>query len=407
MPTMTAEKQCQTESMNVVVVGNFLYPSGMAETKRLQHVVDQLKEAGNHFVSVLVLRQSHVGRDNTKLCGIHDGVPYATIGHDLHPNWRLPLTLPRYLWSGVAYLLRARKRHAKNIVYLYMEPNIENVMFVVFSKLLGYRIVVDVTEDYYILGEEPHIFSRLKARSTKFFGNHIGVFAHAVIVISRHLKTKYEKISNGRFPVFLMPPVVNLGRIAQVDCGFNSPIRILYSGSFAEKDAVDQLIAAFEIVARRYHDLTLILTGKGLPEHMAPLHARIAASPCAARITYLGYLDDEEFYRVLNGCDILCMVRHGSAYANAGFPFKLSEYLATGRPVIASRVGDVPLYLEDKRDALLIEPDSIEAITDALTYLITNPRDALDLGSRGREVARRHFDRKVIAERLIVLLQAL
>ena len=124
-----------------------------------------------------------------------------------------------------------------------------------------------------------------------------------------------------------MPPVVDMGRVDRPGRGFNSPIRILYSGSFADKDAVDHLIAAFEIVSRRYHDVTLVLTGKGLPEYMRPLHERIASSSCAARITYLGYLPDDEFYRVLNGSDILCMVRRGSVYESAGFPFKLGEYL--------------------------------------------------------------------------------
>lgn len=404
---MKAEERRGAESVNLVIVGNFLYPKGMAETKRIQHVIEQLKEAGNHSVSVLLLRQSQVDRDDTNLCGIYDGTPYVTIGHDLYPNWRFPLALPRYLWSGLAFLLRARKRHSKNVLYLYMEPNVENIPFIVFAKLLGYRLVVDVTEDYYMIGAQPHIFSRLKARSTTFFGNHIGGLAHAMIVISSHLKAKYENIAKGRFPVFLMPPVVDMNRVGRPGCAFNSPVRILYSGSFGDKDAVDDLIAAFEIVSRSYPDVTLVLTGKGLPENMRPLHERIAASPCAAGITYLGYLEDDDFYRVLNGCDILCMVRRGSAYANAGFPFKLVEYLATGRPVIASRVGDVPFYLEDRRDALLIEPDSIEAIAVALAYLILHPDEALELGSRGQEIARRHFSREVIAEKLVGLLKSL
>ena len=65
------------------------------------------------------------------------------------------------------------------------------------------------------------------------------------------------------------------------------------------------------------------------------------------------------------------------------------------------------MYLEDRRDALLIEPDSVEAISVALTYLISHPNEALELGSRGQEIARRYFAREVIAEKLVGLLKAL
>lgn len=392
---------------NVVFVGNFLYPRGMAETRRIQNAIDFLKSRG-YSVSVLLLRQSHLGRDENHLSGIHHGTPYSTIGHDVRLDWRLPFALTKYLYCGLAYLTRQWRRHHKNIIYVYMEPNIENVVFLLYARLLGYRMVVDITEDYYFLGTDSHVFSRIKAKTSEFFARHINFFANSVIVISSRLYNKFQGMYGNRIPVHLLPISVDFGRFSKTATAFHDPIRILYAGSFAEKDPVEHLIAAFETVCKTYDNILLILTGKMVTgSRMKSIEEKIAASPFRNRIDYRGYLEEAEFYRVLNESDIPCMVRTGSGYANAGFPFKLGEYLATGKPVIASKVGDVPEYLEDRKSALLVEADSVDSIANALDFLIAHPREALEIGARGLEVARRNFDHEVVGEKLIEVLDRL
>ena len=154
---------------------------------------------------------------------------------------------------------------------------------------------------------------------------------------------------------------------------------------------MELLIEAFEGLCETGHNVTLILTGRGLAYRMEVIRSQIDASPYGDRIEYKGYLTDKQFFRVLNDCDILCMVRRGSRYANAGFPFKLGEYLATARPVVATNVGDVEEFLEDRQSALLVEPDSLDALVAALRFLIEHPLEAQQIGLRGREVARTVF----------------
>jgi glycosyltransferase involved in cell wall biosynthesis len=101
------------------------------------------------------------------------------------------------------------------------------------------------------------------------------------------------------------------------------------------------------------------------------------------------------------------MTRTASAFANTGFPFKLGEYLATGRPVIASDVSDVSEYVRDRENAVLIKPDSSEAIAEAIEYLIADADRAMRIGAAGREVAENYFDVKVVAEKLRRLLTEL
>ena len=64
------------------------------------------------------------------------------------------------------------------------------------------------------------------------------------------------------------------------------------------------------------------------------------------------------------------MTRTDSAYANAGFPFKLGEFLASGKPVIASNVSDVGKFFTDRHDTMLVKPGECKEI-DNKTWPVT------------------------------------
>lgn len=133
---------------------------------------------------------------------------------------------------------------------------------------------------------------------------------------------------------------------------------------------------------------------------------RINASPAKNRIEYLGYLDDEKYYAVLSDADIPCMTRMESDYANAGFPFKLGEFLATGKPVIASNVSDIGVYLEDRQDVMLVKPGDAGEIEAAVEYLLSNQNIALKIGKSGRDKALQLFDYRLQGRALLDFLHA-
>ena len=95
------------------------------------------------------------------------------------------------------------------------------------------------------------------------------------------------------------------------------------------------------------------------------------------------------------------------AFANAGFPFKLGEFLATGKPVIASRVSDVERFLVDRESAMLIQAGSSEAIYKAAEFLLENPEAARAIGERGREVANASFNNEQQGKDLLTFIKSL
>jgi glycosyltransferase involved in cell wall biosynthesis len=99
------------------------------------------------------------------------------------------------------------------------------------------------------------------------------------------------------------------------------------------------------------------------------------------------------------------MTRVNLAYAHAGFPFKLGEFLATGKPVIASRVSDVDRFLIHGHNAMLVKAGSSAEVCEAAEFLIDNPESAEAIGVRGREVAKSFFDCKQQGKGLLAFLE--
>jgi glycosyltransferase involved in cell wall biosynthesis len=99
------------------------------------------------------------------------------------------------------------------------------------------------------------------------------------------------------------------------------------------------------------------------------------------------------------------MTRINSDAANAGFPFKLGEFLATGKAVIASDVGDVSSYLKNNIDSILIKPNNVDELVVALSYILDNPEKISSLGNEARNTAETYFDSEKVSTKVLELFK--
>ena len=221
-----------------------------------------------------------------------------------------------------------------------------------------------------------------------------------LIVISSHLYEKYQQIYPIK-PISLIP--VSAANLL-FDVPSNPPISsgkivLIYCGSFGIKDGLSYLIEAFENLSFRYPELHLKLIGTGnkqIKKILNEIH-----NP---KIELTGYLPEDKYWEELYSGNILCMTRINSPFANAGFPFKLGEYLATGKAVIATDVSDVSLYLNHMEDVYLATSQSSKSIEEGIEYFLNN-RDQMNLiGANGLKKCKIHFNPIINnkkAERLI------
>jgi len=373
--------------MNVVIIGKFSYPEGMAGTKRMQHFIDYLK-IGHTSVSLLLLDRGSYGIKKNESTGCYRGTSYRKIGSNLRQDFKLIWHMPKYIWDGSRSLVKWRKKSHKNILFCYCGPDLENISFILTAKILGYKIVFDIVEDFSDVDHKVNYLTKIKIRSLVFLEKHLHLLADGLVVISKCLYDKYAGSISQKGAIKLIPVSAKVEEVRHKE-KFKIPVRLVYSGSFAWKDGVDNLIEAFEYVYRQNKNIILSLTGQGDDENIARIKQKISGKEA---IRYLGYLADDEFYKLLREADVLCMTRIDSKFANAGFPFKLGEYLATGNPVIASSSGDVSHYLEHMKDAVLIAPGDVREIEKAIEFLLNDQAAAIRIGLSGREKCREYFD---------------
>lgn len=114
-------------------------------------------------------------------------------------------------------------------------------------------------------------------------------------------------------------------------------------------------------------------------------HRSLAAAQGLTNVIFRGYVPHAEVPLHLFAADMLLMP-YGAKLSTANHcsPLKMFEYLAAGRPIISSDLPILRTVLRHEQNALLISPDSPEALRDAIQGLVDSPRLAEQLAQTAR-----------------------
>lgn len=352
--------------LNIIVISNQSYPTGMAGTMRIRLFAEffALREA----TKLLVINKDN-GINSKK--GVFNNVEYK-----LFYNWKFFLLFPLLYPMLIFYfLIKERKNNKKNILFIYDGLSILSVQFAIIGKFLGYKIVTDVVEDYSLTLPKT-ILQKFKLFFHLKFISLYPLLIDGVIVISKYLEEKYFKLMENDKVVHISISARNLFNKYKRHVKINQ-ISFLYAGSYGQKDGINNLINAFIAIHKEFPNTNLLLVGKPTPAVLKYIENKKG-------IEAVGYLPDEEYYKFIKlNANILCMNRTNSLYANAGFPFKLGEYLATGNAVLASKVSNISDYLDDKIDIIFYKPSNQISLISAMRLLIKNRKLREDIGKRG------------------------
>lgn len=380
--------------MNVVIIGVSCL-EGMAGTKRVRNLIDPLLDKNYISVSNLIYKGDMI--EGGGILESQHGIRFKVIGF----STRNIFSILSFYYKGFKFLARVKEKGTQNILYHYDSPDIKNIWFILFSRLIGYKIIFDIVEDHRFVPEYDSVLYKFRNATSVFLIKRIRFFADAVIVISQHLQNRLQSICKGRIPLKLIPISVSFKNFNSVPTAMQpGNLKVFYGGSFAEKDGLEYLLKAFDRVCNKFDNISLILTGVGNDTQQEKVRTMINHCTHADRVVHKGYLSTKEYYHELNSCDIFCMTRNNSQFARAGFPFKLGEFLAVGKAVIATDVGDVSKYLKDGFNALVIPPESVADLEIALTEVISNPDKGRSLGLEGRKTAQQFFDSEKLSSQL-------
>lgn len=171
---------------------------------------------------------------------------------------------------------------------------------------------------------------------------------------------------------------------------------VVFIGNLAHRE-IDHLIEISESVAAEVSGYKLDIFGDAPESRRRELQSAIDGRGLAGIVTVRAAVSPLEVPTVLRGARALLLPRASGEFSAAGFPNKLGEYLASGRPVIVTAVGDIPRYLVDGVSALLVPPDDNAAFARAVVRVLEDGELAERLGAGGRAVAERLFRAERVA----------
>lgn len=367
-----------SKELNVVYIGSPTFPNGFAMTKRWRYMVDYMNDNGIKSHVLVCHHKIDETFINPKQ-GVYGLAEYVDIRH-----YMVDRKVFKFYRTGKRLLREWYHKDKQNVLIFSSKLSLLLLPFFRYARSLGYKIVFDQVETSMLLGGKM----RLRRRINETIADNISQYAHkhsASFVISSGL-WKQNKDKYPQMKLCLLPnSTVDLQ--LKPKKSLHTPLRVVYSGTFAEKDGVSFLIDGAIEARAKGCDLELVLAGKGQPWNMKVLD-KLKGCTWAK---YVGFLSDDELISLIQNGDVLCMTRNNSTFANFGFPFKLSEYLATGNILLATRVGDVEKYVTDKKEAFVVDPESAHQIADALCYIAGHQEEAVTIANRGHETMLRVF----------------
>jgi L-malate glycosyltransferase len=143
-----------------------------------------------------------------------------------------------------------------------------------------------------------------------------------------------------------------------------------------------QLIEAAAIVTRKVPRARFVIWGDG--PLRTDLEARIRTLGLTGSVELRGAT--REPAQVLKQCQIFVLASLSEACSNV-----ILEAMATGLPVVGTRVGGTPDLVDDHRTGLLVSPDNASALAEAILCLIEAPAMATEMGAKGRARALSEF----------------
>jgi len=216
-----------------------------------------------------------------------------------------------------------------------------------------------------------------------------------MIEIERIPPEKIRTIPNG------IPPLPPPAKDVRAELGIPADAPVIGTVSvFREEKALDLFVDAAALLARERPGLKALVAGDGPAGRRAQLEAHIAARGAKDTVLLLGRRSDVP--DVIRAFDVAVICSDFE-----GCPLSVVEYMAAGKPVVATRVGGLPLLVEDGASGLLVPPRDRDALAGAIAELLRDPARRAEMGERGRERQQRDYDEAAMVRRFEALYEEL
>ena len=297
---------------------------------------------------------------------------------------------------------RKFKKHDEHIVLYGLEfsPIIRPIRF--WTKLLGikcYRFITDYYDDKVIASvwwkNIKHVFYRKQFQV-------IDPRLDGLFVVSHFL---YEFCLQNGIPeekIVLVPHFIDTELREKVANQKDKKFTITYSGTLRRENGIYDLLEAFRLLLQQDKDLKLKLMGE-VDEELQKMLDSEAYKHLPIEAT--GFLQKNDILNEMLSSSVLVNPRISGRLADAGFPTKMGEYLSTKIPVVSTKVGDLPRYLEHKKNIIFAEANDPESLAQSILYVKEHEQECIKIAENGYQWANEQLNYIKNSKKVIEFIQ--
>lgn len=219
--------------------------------------------------------------------------------------------------------------------------------------------------------------------------------------------------------VVLMPVSIDVSRFdTNLDMGdvrqrygLDERVTILFVGRICADKGVEYLVKAANIVVNEfgYKKAQFLLIGpveqfssgeSARSPYLVKILRLIEDYYLKQNVSLTGALPFDDLRRLYLACDMFVLPSLTEAAPTASL-----EAMAGGKPVIGTKVGGIPMQIQDGKSGFLVDPEDERQLAEKIKYLINNPSKAQEMGAYGRKLTEEEFSSGRIAERLLQVYQ--
>ena len=202
-------------------------------------------------------------------------------------------------------------------------------------------------------------------------------------IISRWTKSK----------IYLAPSGIEYEEIKkmQLHTLLNERPDIFIVNNLQKIKGVDILIKILSIVIKSIPNLSVCIGGSGPQGN--ELKALVKKLNLEAHVKFLGFISEEDKYQYYKACKIVVVPSRWDCQ-----PFAPLDAAASGKPVVASRIGGIQDTVDDGKTGFLFEPENIDDLADKIVTLLKDEKLREEMG-KAAKVKAKQYDWSKIAER--------
>ena len=270
-----------------------------------------------------------------------------------------------------------------------------------------------------LLGRLAGVPARLGSQRNSYFSSkvqHLGaVYRFLSLYSISHLvvnsKSALREMDEAGYPAGRMTYFPNSVELVSVDraeeealdqahpeIGRGQPL-IGTVGNLRKQKNHQMFVEVIDAVMPRFEGLRGVIAGQavtGQHDVAQGVRAAIESKGLSEKLLLLGSCS--QVRALMQRFSVFCLT---SDYE--GMPNVVLEAMAMGRPVVATRVGDVPELVEQGRSGFLVEPGDVQGFAHSVAHLLSDPALAARFGAAGRERVAEAFGGDCGAQRFAAL----